>query len=307
VTGDGPPRVSRRRIALRRGVVLGLLLICVLLFTSFFREDEGGFLHNVKGTIGAIVTPVQDVAVAAVQPVKDGWNWFAELRTARAERDRLLAENAELTRRLTQANVDASRIDDFRTQLRITQLGVDDYTPIPGTIIGRSPFDYYKRVGIDRGTNHGVTVNSLVFVPGERNGETFPALIGLVTRVETRSATVTFITDPNTTVAARSENATSNLGLLRAGPAGQLKLEGVPAGEVLVEGDVVVTTGEGTVELPSVYPPGIPLGRIKSVSPSEPDRSQSVQVEPFRDPVELSTLVVFAPKSALAQRRAKLP
>jgi rod shape-determining protein MreC len=299
--------VSRRRIALRRGVVLGLLLVCVLLFTSFFREGEGGFLHNVKGTISAVVTPVQDVAVAAVQPVKDAWNWFAELRDARAERDRLVAENAELRQRLTQTNVDASRVDDFRAQLRITQIGVDDYRPIPATIVGRSPFDYYKRVSVDRGSNHGVTLNSLVFVPGDRGGETFPALIGLVTRVEPRSSTVTFITDPNTTVAARGENSTSNLGLLRAGPAGQLTLEGVPPTEVLVEGDVVVTTGEGTVDLPSVYPAGVPLGRVASVSPTEPDRAQSVQVEPFRDPVGLSTVVVFAPNSALAERRAKLP
>ena len=38
--------------------VLGLLVLCVLIFTSFFREGEGGFLHQFKGTVGAIVTPL---------------------------------------------------------------------------------------------------------------------------------------------------------------------------------------------------------------------------------------------------------
>ena len=44
-------------------MVLALLLVSVLIFTTFFREGEGGFLHQLKGTVGAVVTPVQEAAV----------------------------------------------------------------------------------------------------------------------------------------------------------------------------------------------------------------------------------------------------
>ncbi len=298
--------MSRRRIALRRGVVIGLLLVCVVLFTTFFREGEGGFLHKLQGTVTSVVTPVQDVAVAAIQPVKDGWNWFGDLRGARAERDRLALENAELREKLTAKAVDGAVAVELRKQLKLAQIGRADYTPVAATIIGRSQIDYNKRVSIDRGTNHGVTKNSLVFVPGERNSEVYPALIGLVTRVEARSSIVTFITDPANAIAAKTESATNNLGLLRAGAAGQLKLEGVPGTEPIAVGDVVVTTGAGTDTLPSVYPSGIPLGVVTSVSSAEQE-VQTVQVEPFRNPSELTEVMVFTPASALAKRRADVP
>ena len=50
---------------MRRGVVVGLLVISVLIFTSFFREGEDGFLHSLKGTVGSVMAPVQDTAVGA--------------------------------------------------------------------------------------------------------------------------------------------------------------------------------------------------------------------------------------------------
>ena len=296
--------MSRRRIAVRRGVVLALLVISVLIFTTFFREGEGGFLHQLKGTAGAVITPVQKVTVGAVQPVKDGWNWFAELRGARDEAKRLRAENATLQSEVVNQGVAAEQIKSFREALAIADDGPAGYTAVNAKVIGRPP-DLSQRVKLDKGRGDGIVVNSLVFAPQKGgDGKLFGALVGIVTATPGSSSTVTFLTDPSISVGARIAGSTKPLGLLRATSSGKLILDQVPRDERIAEGDVVVTAGFGTLRFPSPYPPDLPIGRVSSVGGQEPGETQTVQVDPFRDPMELSLFTVFVPTSAEAKRRA---
>ncbi len=304
--GDSLARVSRRRIVARRGVVLGLLVLSVLIFTSFFREGEGGFLHSLKGTVGSVVAPVQDAAVGAVQPFKDGWNWFAELRTARDERNRLLVENGALRSQLVNQADNDDLIRSFREQLAIANDGPAGYRSVAGRVIARPPVDLSRRVTLDKGRGEGIVVNSPVFAPVRPSGgaPTFPALVGLVTSVTRSSATVTLVTDPSMQVGARLQGSTSPLGLLTATASGRLNLEQVPSAIPIETGMTVVTSGSGTVVLPSPYPPGLPIGTVESVGGREPGEFQTVQVKPFREPLELSLFTVFVPVSPEAKRRA---
>jgi rod shape-determining protein MreC len=297
--------VSRRRIAVRRGVVLALLVVSVLIFTTFFREGEGGFLHQFKGTVGAVVTPVQEVAVGAVQPVKDGWNWFAELRGARDRANRLAAENAALQSAIINQDLTAEQIKSFREALAISDDGPDGYTPVTARVIGR-PQDLSQRVKLDKGRGDKVTVNSLVFAPTTGSNGAFGALVGIVTSTASGSSTVTLITDPATSIGARVSGGTKPLGLLKATSSGELILEQVPRSELVTKGNVVVTAGYGTLRLPSPYPPGVPIGKVSSVGNQEPGETQTVQVTPFRDPSELSTFTIFVPTNPEARRRAGL-
>lgn len=290
---------------MRRGVVLALLVVSVLIFTTFFREDEGGFLHQLKGTVGAVVTPVQEVAVAAVQPVKDGWNWFAELRGARDRANRLAAENAALQSALVNQDLTAEQNKSFRAALAISDDGPIGYTAVSARVIGR-PQDLSQRVKLDKGRNDKVVVNSLVFAPTKGDGGYFGALVGIVTSTTGGSSTVTLITDPATSIGARISGGIKPLGLLKATSSGELILEQVPRSELISKGDVVVTAGYGTLRLPSPYPPGLPIGTVSSVGGQEPGETQTVQVTPYRDPSELSLFTVFVPTDADARRRAGL-
>ena len=284
--------------------MLGLLVLCVMLFTSFFRESEGGFLHRFKGTVDAVFAPVQEASVAAVQPLKDGWNWFAELRTARDERNRLLVENERLKAQIGGTAVATKQNDEFRQILRIADDGPAGYKPVNARVVAR-PADLSKRVQLDKGRSDGVVVNSLVFAP-PATGEGFGALAGIVTSATSRSSIVTFITDASTSIGARLLGAAQPLGLLRATPSGQLLLDKVPASVKIENDDTVVTAGTGTFTLPSPYPPGIRIGTVSSVGTArgEPGETQTVQVTPFVDPMQLSTFAVFVPVSPDAKRRA---
>ena len=289
--------------------MLGLLVLSVLLFTSFFRENEGGFLHSFKGTITSIVTPVQDAAVAAVQPVKDSWNWFAELRTARDERNRLRGQVEALQSEVAKQDTNAEAARNLREQLAIADDGPDGYTAVVARVIARPQIEVSRRVTLDKGKSDGIVVSAPVSIPvppaPASGDQVFPALVGIVTQVTSRSATVTLITDPTMQVGARLQGSIKPLGLLTATPSGQLSLEQVPADIPVVEGvSRVVTSGTGTPQLLSPYPPDMPIGKVTNFGKQEQGDFQTLQVEPFRNPLELSMFTVWVPKTAAAKRRA---
>lgn len=286
-------------------MVLALLLISVLIFTTFFREGEGGFLHQFKGTVGAVITPVQKVTVAAVQPLKDGWNWFAELRGARDEANRLRAENAALRSEVIDQGLTAAKVKSFREALAIADDGPGGYTPVHAEVLGRPP-DLSQRVKLDKGRSDNIVVNSLVFAPHKGEGKFFGALVGIVTSTTSGSSMVTLVTDPSISIGAKTLGAIKPLGLLKATSTGQLILDQVPRTERIAEGDVVVTAGYGTLRFPSPYPKDLPIGTVSSVGGQEPGETQTVQVEPFRDPMELTLFTVYVPTSPAAKRRAGL-
>ncbi len=312
---EGVSRVSRRRIALRRGIVIGLLVICVLMLTSFFREGEGGFLHSVKGTVTDIVNPVQGAASAAIRPFQNLVGWIRDSRSAANERDRLRDEVAHLQSELARRDDNRETSDEYREQAAIQlQLGEDPniagaYEITAARVASRPLFETRQSARIDKGRGDGITENSLAFVPASRgDGQpSFGALVGRVTRVDANSARVTFITDPLRPVAANVLNGdeTVPLGLLRASSSGDLTLSGIPAHVRIRPLDRVVTRGAGIQTLSSPYPPGLLIGYVNSVGRANNINSTwTVQVKPYRDPQELRTLTILIPKSAEAKKRA---
>ncbi len=313
---QGASRISRRRIAMRRGVVICLLVVCVLMLTSFFREGEGGFLHSVKGTVTDIVNPVQGAASAAIRPFQNLVGWIRDSRSAANERDRLReeveglrAENARLANneRMSDEYLEqqAAKIDlEGNASLR------DAYEITTARVRSRPMYETRQSARIDKGSGDGIVLNSLAFVPARVvNGQpTFGALIGRVTRVDRNSARVTFITDTSQSVAASLLDGKDvvPLGLLRANSSGDLILTDVPVKVSIENGDRIVTRSAGVQTLSSPYPPGLLIGYVTNFGQAAMNSSWTVQVKPFRDPQELETLTILIPKSPEAISRAKV-
>ena len=99
------------------------------------------------------------------------------------------------------------------------------------------------------------------------------------------SAVVTLITDGDIAVSARvSENGVP--GVIETGPGGprDLRMKFLTRSDRVDDGMTVVTAGTTSAsdKLQSVYPPGIPIGEVTSVSDPGTD-AQEPHVRPFAD------------------------
>lgn len=297
--------IARRRATVRRGVIAVLAVVCLIIFTGYFREGSGGPLHGVQATSASVIAPVQEGATRAVQPFRDAWGWMTSLKDARDRAAALQKQNDELQARAADNAVRDQRIAELESLLGVDRLldtgrELGGYRRAVGLVISRSVTDWYRSARIDVGSSSGVLRNSPV-VAGTNTGA---ALVGYVTSVSGDSSSVAFITDGRTEVGATIPEAGNYPGVLQSTTPGQLLLTGVPRAAGIRQGQTVVTSGFKVKNLLSVYPPGIPVGAVTSFGSQEVDVQQTVQVTPFIDPRELTYLVVLVPESQKAKERA---
>jgi rod shape-determining protein MreC len=301
----GSTGIARRRATLRRAVIAALVIACLAIFTGYFRESSGGPLHGAQNAAASVVTPVQEVATRAVEPFRDAWGWLTSLRDARDRAARLQAEVEELRGRQVFDAVREQRLTELEALVGVEQLidterGLGGYRVEVALVNTRSITDWYRNARITKGSSDGIVRNSPV-VAGTGRGA---ALVGVVTSVTPNSADVAFITDGRTEVGATVPEAGSYPGLIRSTSPGQLSLADIPREAPVKALQAVVTRGFSGGGLPSIYPPGIPIGQITSVGRQEVDVAFTVQVTPYVDARKLAYLAVLVPESPEALRRA---
>jgi len=260
----------------RRRVVLGLLVACsLILLTAYFGESAGGGLHAVQRGFTEVVSPIQEGASKAFKPVRDLFGWFGDTLDAKDERDKLRKE-LEQTRREAIANAAAAR-ENAQLQKLVNlnrTLGMSEMAPETARVITRSPTLWYATVTIDKGSGNGVRVDQPVV-----NGD---GLVGRVSSVTGGTAIVTLITDHTSGVSAMvNESGVAGVVQPAVGNPNDLLLEFIRRGDRIEAGQTVVTAGSKSERLESLFPRGIPIGRVTRVDDEELDIFQRVHVRPF--------------------------
>ena len=263
----------------RRRAVLGLLVACSLvLLTAYFGETGGGTLHGVQRGTSEVLSPIQEGASRALKPVRDLFGWFGDTIAAkgqveelRRERDRLRSE--VLRNEVRSADYDRlARLFELDGALDLTERG-----PKTGRVIFQSPTIWYATIRVDKGSKDGVHVGHPVI--NER------ALIGRVTEVFAGSAQVTLITDTKTKVPARA-GPRGEFGIVEPASAGNptdLVMRFTRPGARISTGDRVVTRGtEPDDRAQSLYPVGLPIGRVTRIE-NEGTDTQEIHLRPFAD------------------------
>ena len=74
-----------------------------------------------------------------------------------------------------------------------------------------------------------------------------------------------------------------------------LVLDRVRKEDVVKVGDEIVTAGWSAGALSSLYPKGIPIGKVTSVGQTDTDLYQQVQIDPFVDFGALDAVLVLVP------------
>jgi rod shape-determining protein MreC len=280
---------GRARSALLRRLVLAVLVVGALaLLTISFRSPTSGVLHDVQGAGASALRPFQVAAERVARPFRDVYGYFNGLAGAKAENEKLKKELRDL-RAESMANLAGARRADELQRLMDFQQGPSypkDYRAVNTAVISFPSGPFAQQIGIAAGSSSGIRINTpIVSADG---------LVGRVTNVGRSTALVTLITDPESAVSAR-DLRTGVSGQIRHGQGDTLLFDRVPKEQKIFKKDVIVTEGTRDRRYPSLYPYGIPIGRVIEVGTSDIASYRTVQVEPFAQLSGLDSVAALVP------------
>jgi rod shape-determining protein MreC len=282
---------SRSGGPLRRRLVVGVLVLASLVLISLsLRSEESGPLSGVQSAGATALRPFAVGFERVAQPFRDAYTWADSLLTARSEAERLRAENRELLQRMIQSqfalqeNVYLRELLEYIDGPRFPA----DFDPVPAEVIGRPDGAFTQAIVIAAGADNGVRVNDPVV-----NAD---GLVGRVTRITSGTARVQLLTDEESAASA-IDLRTGAAGIVRhaRGTRETLVLDRVRKEDVVRRGHEIVTAGWRSGSLSSLYPKGIPIGKVTSVGQTDTDLFQQVQVDPYVDFGSLDAVLVLVP------------
>jgi rod shape-determining protein MreC len=282
---------SRGSGPLRRRIVIGILVLASLVLISLsFRSDGSGPLGGVQSAGSTVLRPFAVGFERVAQPFRDVYGWADSLLTARSDADELRAEVREFRQRAIQSEFALQE----NVYLRELLAYIDgprfpaDFDPVPAEVIGRDGGAFTQAITLAVGADNGVRANDPVV--------TADGLVGVVTRVTTGTARVQLLTDEEAAASA-IDLRTGATGIVRhaRGTRETLVLDRVRKQDVVRPGNEIVTAGWRAGALSSLYPKGIPIGRVTSVGQTDTDLFQQVQIDPYVDFGALDAVIVLVP------------
>ena len=289
--------VRRRRAALAVFVALSIAIL-----TAYFGESGGGFFHALQRGAQEAFAPIETGASRALKPVRDLFGWAGDTFDAKSENEDLKRE----VERLRSELVDAQTAQRDATQLKgLVGLAREEgfprgTEPVTARVIARSPNVWYSSIKIDKGSSDGVRADQPVLAAGsDPDAGELGGLAGKVTSVTGGTAEVRLITDASVGVAAQVMPSGAS-GIVRpsVGNPRDLLMEFVEGGRV-TENTTVATSGFTMAKGESLFPRGIPIGRVSRVDLDEVDVYGRVHLQPFADLRSIDIVqVLTSPRAA---------
>jgi rod shape-determining protein MreC len=301
--------VGRKKSSAASGLAT-LIILCVAslaLFTVYVKEgacEQGGDcgpLHTVQLGAAEVLRPVRSIFAAVFSPVTNtGERIMGAFDNSREQKlEREVRETEELA-------AQASRLERENAELRELlkgQRSAYEYGPL-AQVVAPVGDQFTQRIIINVGTQDGVESNMPVVI-----GQS--TLVGRTTEVSRHTAQVMLITDQMFAAGVRiippaefdpasseispavtDEDASYGQGLLGTDLEGYLGVDLVSTSARAEEGDYIVTSGRaGDKEL--LFPPGLYVGKVESVSSQDIDQFKKIVVEPAMNPQDLEEVRVI--------------
>jgi rod shape-determining protein MreC len=264
---------SRSPVQRRRAVLAVLLATSLVLLTVYFSEPVGGALHAIQRGAGEVLSPLEEGASRIFKPFSDLAGWVSDVASAKKQNKQLKAEVQTLHGQLAQLATDKREADQLRALTQVSANLPPDAKTVTARVIAHSPTVWYSTIQIDKGRSSGIRVNEPVITAG--------GLAGTVVGTTSDTSRVALITDASSAVSAEvMPNGTA--GVVKPEIGGKdLILDYIPKGSHLRHGEVVVTSGFKSGGLQSLFPRGIPIGKVGSVNQDQLEIYQRVRVEPY--------------------------
>jgi rod shape-determining protein MreC len=256
-----PPFFKQGPSSNARLVFFALLGISLLVIDS-----RTGLLNAMRQGIGTVLYPLQRTLLVPRDAVSMSTDYLTEIHRLRAENTELKRVETANARQLLQVE----QLAQENRQLR-ELTGARDRTAVKSVVAEvlydtRDPFS--RKLVLDKGLQQGVGIGQPVVDP--------QGVVGQITRVFPLSAELTLVTDRNMTIPVQVQR-NGLRAIASGGPdPGRMELRYMSVNADLKEGDIVVTSG-----LDSLYPAGLPVGRIVIVDRGRTGNFARVVVEPI--------------------------
>jgi rod shape-determining protein MreC len=266
---------SRSPVQRRRAVLAVLLAVSLVLLTIYFSEPVGGGLHAIQRGAGEVLSPMEEGASRIFKPFSDLAGWVSDVADAKKENKQLKSEVQTLRGQLSQLATDKREAEQLRALTQVSANLPPNAKTVTARVIAHSPTVWYSTIQIDKGRSDGVRVNQPVITAG--------GLAGKIVATTGGTARVSLITDASSAVSAEVMPKGVS-GIVKPEIGGKdLILDFIPKNSVVRRGQVVVTSGFKSGELESLFPRGIPIGKVGSVNQDQLEIYQRVRVRPYAD------------------------
>lgn len=257
-----------RRNGRSRATLIFLILLSITLITLDFRGDSG-VIDAIRDGATDALAPVRNVADDALSPISDGLHGITGYGGVRDENARLKARVAELEGRATEVEADRRELKEALGLLGVDFIG--DVPTVAARVVGAPVSNFEQTIELDQGSGDGIAVDMPV-ISGD-------GLVGRVVQVSRTRSMVQLITDPNSSVGVRF--VTSNEVAVAEGEGANRRMSVgfVEVNVKLAKRELAVTSGLND----SIFPAGIPVGRVTTAKSAPGELQQDVTMEPIAD------------------------
>jgi rod shape-determining protein MreC len=274
--GDKFSKFARTKFFIIAASVAVFLTVFPLVLSLMGRADI------VKSAVNFIATPFKSAAVFCGEAVDGFFDYFTEF-------NRLKEENAALREELDKAHSKNDAADaaiaenEWLRKFILFSREHPEYNLIDARTVGRDSGDFVTSFTLNKGSSSGIEAGQSVITP--------EGLVGYVSEVGSTYAKVKCIISTGTSVGAMCERSGA-YGTLEGAygreDGGLCKMTFASKDADVAVGDVIVTSGVG-----SIYPYGLSLGRITSVTIDQYSRELIAYVEPMVDFSDMSRVMVI--------------
>lgn len=253
------------------------VLLAIVLMSLDYR---GRWVDQARSGVGLLIEP----ALLLVE-----WPYQAAARLGEEMRTRrhLLAESRALRLELARVSADLLLLEELRLEnnelrgLVVAGQRVDSgHVAAEIRRVDLNPFSH--RVLINRGRRDDLVAGQAVV---DANG-----LVGQIDEVFLHTARVILLTDPDHALPVRIERTGLRTIAYGGGLNAEMRLTDLPMNVDLEAGDVVLTSGLG-----SVFPAGLPVARVESVARPIGEAFASAVLRPLGQPARARYLLVLDP------------
>jgi len=272
--------VTRRTSRARFTLVL-LVLTSITLLTLDYR----GFapLDAARSGVLAVFSPVGDAASGVFRPVGDAWNGAFDHGDLRRENEELKRQINDLQGSQTQNDAAKLELEQLKKSLDLPFAGQS--ATVHARVVSGPISNFDATIEIDKGASSGIE-KGMPVVSGA-------GLIGQVQRTSDGRAVIRIISDRNFQVGVNVANGAGRGVIQGQGDENHLRAGQFDVTTELENDDILVTSGAAR----SQFPPGIPVGTVRSVNTDETTQQKIADVKPAANLNDLTyiTVIIYHP------------